>query len=230
MMRVMQRLSNRYRPIYNITEKWLLARTLRERFFLFLVSLAVIYLFWVIFISHSLTKKRNELASRLAAVKTEMLAVQQKEALILQIVSNGAYDKKFIEYQKLASQSDEVRQKATQLKPVLVAKADFPKVIKDILSVRQGITLVSLKDFPDEEWIPAELNIASAPSSLKNIYKHILQIEFQGDYNNTITYLRRLESLPWRIYWDTMEYRVTQYPAATVVLKLYTLSDQKSGI
>ena len=37
-------------------------------------------------------------------------------------------------------------------------------------------------------------------------------IKFQGDYFSTMNYLQAIESLPWRISWDRLEYKVIEYP------------------
>ena len=40
----------------------------------------------------------------------------------------------------------------------------------------------------------------------------------------TLRYLQALEALPWRFFWDSVDYQVIAYPQSTVRLKLHTLS------
>jgi MSHA biogenesis protein MshJ len=49
-------------------------------------------------------------------------------------------------------------------------------------------------------------------------------ITLQGDYFSTLNYLKSLETLPWRIHWDSIAYRVTEYPLAETRIQVYTLS------
>jgi len=56
------------------------------------------------------------------------------------------------------------------------------------------------------------------------IYKHGMRIVFEGDYFKTLKYLQALETMPWRLYWDNVEYHVTEYPKASVAITVHTLS------
>jgi MSHA biogenesis protein MshJ len=57
-------------------------------------------------------------------------------------------------------------------------------------------------------------NNASGAVTLPEVYKHGLEIVFQGDYNSTLSYLRKLEQLPWKFYWEEVVYEVLDYPKA----------------
>ncbi len=56
------------------------------------------------------------------------------------------------------------------------------------------------------------------------VYRYPLAITFSGDYFDTLSYLKKLESMPWRPVWELLEYEVTDYPQAKVTLQIYTLS------
>jgi MSHA biogenesis protein MshJ len=43
-----------------------------------------------------------------------------------------------------------------------------------------------------------------------------------------LAYLADLERLPWRMYWGNLDLKVGEYPQSTLVLKLYTLSLDKT--
>jgi len=58
----------------------------------------------------------------------------------------------------------------------------------------------------------------------KNIYRHVFVIEFEGSYLAMLNYLKALEALPGRFFWDGIELTVTDYPTARVKLQLHTLS------
>ncbi|MCP4995217.1 MAG: hypothetical protein GY934_15775 [Gammaproteobacteria bacterium] len=59
---------------------------------------------------------------------------------------------------------------------------------------------------------------------LVNLYRHAFIIEFDGDYFATLEYLRALEMLPRKFFWEGVTFRVEAYPRARVRLQLYTLS------
>jgi MSHA biogenesis protein MshJ len=60
------------------------------------------------------------------------------------------------------------------------------------------------------------------------LYQHTFRIEFLSDYFSTLQYLKSIEQLPWPIYWDTMDYKVQEYPKADITIKFHVLSIQKS--
>lgn len=57
-------------------------------------------------------------------------------------------------------------------------------------------------------------------------YKHRFLLEFQGDYLSALNYLRALEALPWRLYWDSVTIESAGYPRAHITLKVHTISLQ----
>ena len=62
------------------------------------------------------------------------------------------------------------------------------------------------------------------------MYRHSVRVQLEADYFDVMSFLKALEDLKWRFYWEGMDYRVTQYPWATVDIELYTLSTQEGMI
>ncbi|WP_045860573.1 hypothetical protein [Teredinibacter purpureus] len=66
-----------------------------------------------------------------------------------------------------------------------------------------------------------------AEERIVGVYKHAVRVSLRGDYFAVIDYLQQLEQLPWKLYWDFIEYEVKSYPNAEVSLEVYTLSTDK---
>jgi len=49
---------------------------------------------------------------------------------------------------------------------------------------------------------------------IPGIYQHGLNLVFEGGYLNALHYLQTLESLPWGLFWDSVEFKVEKYPMA----------------
>ncbi|HET8705626.1 MAG TPA: hypothetical protein VFM46_04910 [Pseudomonadales bacterium] len=62
------------------------------------------------------------------------------------------------------------------------------------------------------------------------LFRHGLEIQMRGGFSAILSYLRATENLPWRLYWDTLEYKVETYPNAKIVLRVYTLSVDEGWI
>ncbi|MDP6415432.1 MAG: MSHA biogenesis protein MshJ, partial [Gammaproteobacteria bacterium] len=65
---------------------------------------------------------------------------------------------------------------------------------------------------------------ASEDADTATFYKHGFEIEFEGTYFACLEYLRAVESLPWRFYWQVLELTVDEYPSNRIRLEVSTLS------
>jgi MSHA biogenesis protein MshJ len=66
--------------------------------------------------------------------------------------------------------------------------------------------------------------------ALPEVYQHGLEVIFQGNYNSTLSYLKKLEQLPWKFYWEEVTYEVIKYPKAQITVRIHTLSLEKGWI
>ena len=64
----------------------------------------------------------------------------------------------------------------------------------------------------------------------EKVYKHRLVIEMEGTFSGTVDYLESLESLPWQLYWDEIDYQVARYPLARVKILLYSLGPEEGWV
>ncbi len=62
------------------------------------------------------------------------------------------------------------------------------------------------------------------------LYRQGVNLTLRGSFPDLMEYLSELKNLPWQIYWDKMEFRVDDYPDATMNLTLHTLSLEKSWL
>ena len=106
-----------------------------------------------------------------------------------------------------------------------------PELQSDLSSIDKQTAPITKRRSQDN--IPQNDIIENAPGNtakLPEVYKHGLEIVFQGDYNSTLSYLRKLEQLPWKFYWEEVEYEVLDYPTAQILVRIHTLSLDKGWI
>jgi len=65
---------------------------------------------------------------------------------------------------------------------------------------------------------------------IPQIYKHGILIELRGSYTATLQYLRMLENLPWKFYWEAMRFEIDDYPNAKIIIVINTLSLNKDWV
>jgi len=80
---------------------------------------------------------------------------------------------------------------------------------------------------------PSEFQYDDAAESNKvetaGVFKHAVVMQLSGGFFETKQFIEALEALPWRLYWDSLEYSVSQYPSAIITLQVYTLSTDEGA-
>ncbi len=99
-----------------------------------------------------------------------------------------------------------------------VSPQTVTKVLQDLLASKYNLVLLQLQNLPSK--------VVLLPQSNLKVVEHGMIIKFQGDYFSTMNYLQAIESLPWKISWDRLEYKVVEYPIAEVTLQIHILSNQ----
>ena len=62
------------------------------------------------------------------------------------------------------------------------------------------------------------------------LYQHGVEMLLEGEYFQTLRYLKALEELPWQVLWGELEYGVQDYPRASIRLQINTLSTDSGWI
>ncbi|MEO5378827.1 MAG: hypothetical protein H7832_13750 [Magnetococcus sp. DMHC-6] len=108
----------------------------------------------------------------------------------------------------------------------LVPPEKMAGLLRRFLDRNSGLMLVSLANISSHPLVGGDED-----KDKKNVdehkvvlYRHDIHMELRGSYANTLAYLKALESAPWRIFWDNLEFGVDKYPDATLYLTVYTLS------
>ena len=114
----------------------------------------------------------------------------------------------------------------------LIAPQQMAQVLEAVLHNHRDLTLLKLQSLAPVA-IRAERNTSESDAAEEPgvaLYRHGLQVEFEGNYLGTLKYLRALQELPWEFYWDEVRLDVEQYPKARVVITVHTLSLREGWI
>lgn len=211
---------------------WIKHRSRRDQWFLFLLGLVFIYFIHSMFVLRPLLEHKKILNEKIVSLEAQKVTLQEQSSRIQQAIKNPAFLEQLDEQKRIKNQIDFLQKKLYTLSPILLKKKDFPKLTKDLLMNQSNrMILIRFRQFP----------VVIFPSdTLKNkiellnilggeVYQRSLEMEFQNDYFGTVNYVKRLEELPWNIYWDSFDYKVVDYPTARAVIVFHVLSIQKSG-
>jgi MSHA biogenesis protein MshJ len=195
----------------------------REKIIVIATVIVLIWGAWDTYFWSPLQQQKDQLNQDLNLLNQQLSANQQAA---IKLESGIAIDPNRVNKSKLAdlnSESIRLQKQVTQLGEKFVPARLMAQALNDILTRNQQLTLLKLDTLPVTKLIEAENQ--SFP-----VYKHGLALTFSGNYLNTLDYLKGLESLPWRINWDSIEYQVKNYPIAETTIRAYTLSFEESWL
>lgn len=116
---------------------------------------------------------------------------------------------------------------AEQLDQLVLPKA-MPALLQEVFNKAEGLKVISVKSVAPEELF-ADIQ-SEAQKNQDKIYRHGIELVFDGDYFATRDFLLEAESLGWKIYWKSLNYQVSEYPTAKTTLSLFTLSTSEAFI
>jgi MSHA biogenesis protein MshJ len=186
--------------------------SVRVRAIIFVALLVVIFIAWHSLLWSGVQQKQ--------AFVTPQLKMAVKELKVLQNALKAAEQHWRQQNRALASRQ-QLNQTAKKNNN-LVSPKEITRVLEQLLFARHDLVLLGLQNLPEKQISPANKKLV--------LYEYGVVIKFRGNYFATLRYLHDLESLVWPLFWDKLDYKVTTYPQAEVILQLHTVSDKKGWI
>ena len=210
------------------------ALTLRERLILFLVSAAILVVLINVTLLDPQAVKQRQFVQRLKQDRAKIAEIQKElqQKTKAQSIDPDAENRR--QLQALKQKSMQLQAALQDMQKGVVSPDKMSQLLSGILKQDSKLRLVSLKTLPVtgiSELLPeggtAVEKSQSAPAGSKTaepVYRHGVEITVQGSYLEIMNYLKTLENLPWQLYWGSASLKVDDYPKATLVLTLFTLS------
>jgi len=232
------------------------ALNIRERILITASIFLVLYLIWDFMLASPMQKQREILSGRYQAINRELGVLSAQEQVMVKALSQDPNAAKRREIVRLERQLKTANEKLQAMSVGLIPAQQLPMVLQDMLKESSHLKLVGLQsldpiklqlakgseddaDTADEEntqTVAQETdeglaidNDRLAEERIVGVYKYAVRVSVKGSYFDVVEYLQKLEQLPWRFYWNFVEYEVDHYPEAFVTLEVYTLSVDKGG-
>lgn len=212
------------------------ARGLRERAMIFLTAVAVLVILWSTFIQSPLDRKKQEMSTQFDALIAQRTTLQTKISTLGEAMLNDPERLKEEQIRQLQSDIHEIDEKLQRTSQGLVKASELPQVLQDVLLKTAKLTLLDVATLPVHQLqvvtIDGEFKESANSKKAKDIenlgvYEHVVQMRLSGSYFEVVQFLTALEALPWRFYWQRLDYKVSKYPNAEVILRVYTLSSEE---
>ncbi|MDQ5908179.1 MAG: biosis protein MshJ [Pseudomonadota bacterium] len=153
--------------------------------------------------------------------RTEQLQTLQQSLAGIKMASNDVL--KVESQQQITAIRREMAEQDVQLRREL-AQCVMPQRLADLLTDplegQRQLELLALHNEPPSAIALTTLPDAGAPT----LYRHGLVIELAGNYLTLLAYLRKVEALPWQLFWDSLQLEVIDFTTRHIRLRVHTLS------
>jgi len=212
----------------------------RERLLTIAAFLGVIYFIFDFALIRPQTAQARELRQKIAQQETELVVAAQA----LQALSAASAADPLA---RQRAQRDEMRAtfaEAEALMGRVAGDVRMGDVVRAMVAARPGLTLVSLRTLPAEQFFqsppppapaagasaPAPAAAASAPVapvvSVPTLYKHGIEVTVQGSYPALVAYMQQLERNGGAMFWGNVTLDVVGHPEARLKMSVFTLSSR----
>ena len=191
-----------------------------------IASIAIAILIgWYMLISEPLYLKNKQQRTQVESVNKEIAELKQQ----LQTLQQRKAEDPHRELKQRLTQLDEhIGRLDGELRDKfhgLIEPRQMAEVLESVLKQHKDLLLVRVQSL---EAVPliSQLEDSVNPDKMPEVevYRHGMQVEFEGSYLATLEYLKTLESLPWEFYWDAVQLDVEDYPKARIIITVHTLS------
>ena len=211
------------------------ALSTRERLLTIAAFLGVIYFIFDFALIRPQTAQAKELRQKIARQEAEFAAANQA---LRALSAASAADP----LAKQRAQRDEMRAtfaEAEALMGRVASDVRMGDVVRAMIASRPGLTLVSLRTLPVEQFFqsppPPASASASAPAAaasapvapvvaVPTLYKHGIEVTVQGSYPALVAYMQQLERNGGAMFWGNVTLDVVGHPEARLKMSVFTLS------
>ncbi|HEY9148219.1 MAG TPA: hypothetical protein VIQ22_04345 [Gammaproteobacteria bacterium] len=204
------------------------ALSLRERAMIFIAISAVLYVLWDSLLMSPLTIEQRDLLGRNDSLRTQISALDDE---ISAVMARHNIDPDSEERQQLAELEQQLQRVDRQISEMvsgLIEPGQMAQILETVLQQQQGLEFVSLENLGRVALV--DVGDERDGDQAQGIFRHSMRLELEGSFTQALAYLRALETLPWQFRWDEVKLTMQQYPRATIVIRVHTLSLQEGWI
>ncbi len=200
----------------------------RERLQMGLAILAALAALWLLVLHQPQQARREEIA-RQSESQREISDTTRRELATLQAAS--AHD-------PVAAQRDEKERLEVEIADLgarldaagtaVLPPREIVALLGELLATQSDLRLVRVESLEPEPVLDAAATAKDAPPP--SIFRHPVEIELEAGYLPTLRWVDVLETLPWKLHWDSLDYEVIEHPRAKVLIRFHTLGREEAWI
>lgn len=149
------------------------------------------------------------------------------ELAVLELEATKGNSKKSLNTHELEELKKQISEVNSFYGPAGATNSEVGQLLKELLNVSPGLTLVSIKTLPVSQ-INFTENKTAGSEAQKPLFKHGVEVSVRGNYMALLTYMQHLQKYPRSLFWSQAKLDVSAYPLSVLNLVIYSLSDQAS--
>lgn len=213
------------------------ALEVRERLLVAGAVLATICLAWDLLLLQPMEKEAEVELIRKKGLEQRIKTVEAEQLILQSIAQSDPNADLRREAAALPKRIKKLDEQIDSLASGLIAVQELPLVLHGLLKESHTVKILSMETLPVEKvTISGSAEEGEGESGTENdsldvltVNRHGLGMVFEGDFQGVHELLLRLEGTSWDIYWDSLEYKVIDYPRASISLNLFVLSAERGA-
>jgi MSHA biogenesis protein MshJ len=209
----------------------------REQNLLFIaIPVTIVLVFFLLLIEPEFNRARS-LDKSVSQLQNQLKISRQSNA---ELLKQAEIDPNATIRQQIESLEKRLAQLNTQFEgelSQLVPPKAMAVLLEQLFNKASSLSLISMKSVAPkvllvsgiENSSQAQNNQASS-NSQQPIYRHGIEIIFEGNFFATRNFLSQAEKLGWKLYWQDLTYAVEEHPIAVTKMTLFTLSTSEAFI
>ena len=189
-----------------------------------------------VFLLNPVLSRRNQLSAQIAQQEDETTAIQ---AQIQALVRPNVPDQDALNRDKIKSLRGQIAQLDRQLEEQqkqFVPPEKMAAMLESMIAKNPKLQLLSLRNLPGTGLsqgaavLTGDAQGRAKVAAAREVFRHTVEISVKGSYFDLLDYIAALERMPQRVFWESFDLSVAQYPQSVLKLTIYTLSPEKSWL
>lgn len=197
------------------------ALELRERVLLLAATVAILFLSLDSAGFQPTLKAQQVTEQRISELEMKLGALRQQAMLLSYKTDEDVLAARYSNRDTLAKELAALDARIVDQLGALVEPAQAAELLEQVLTRHRGLKITSLRASAE----PLD-QLAGNTEQAGKLGRYQLDLVLEGGYLDLMRYLEALESMPWKFFWQTVDFRVNEYPRAVSRLQLYTLGAQ----
>ncbi|RMG51380.1 MAG: hypothetical protein D6717_12950, partial [Gammaproteobacteria bacterium] len=198
---------------------------------------------WDAFWFSPLQKDNQRLQGSLQTLQQQATALEQSVQIMQARLARDPNAEVRARIARLQAEQEQLDGRLAGLRLALIPPREMPLLLRDIMAREPKLELIGLESQPVEVALraPPEVDeqaaeaLVDAPKAEGEplVFRHPVELRFDGSFPQALAYVERLEALDWRFYWQALELETDPergWPRTHVRLRLFTLSVEEGLI